>query len=259
MLDLSCNMVADDAFAVLVAALLRPHPALQQLNLSTNLLTAAAVEGLQKLISCPGLPLEALDISLNKLGPEGGARVLAPLLRADCVSNLTELDISGTGLRKHGFALLIPVLSSCRRLQSLNLSKNTLDDAKVLDGIADALSSATCSLRTLNLSQVFTKWTPETAKSLAKILSSPSLEAFICSRSNITDKVIPAIAEALSSNRTLKRLDLSHNTIMNAGAKQLAEALKSNASSALHYLQLERNWIGDQGFEAILSLLVHQK
>ena len=57
------------------------------------------------------------------------------------------------------------------------------------------------------------------------------------------------LGKVLTSNSTLTELDLSRNSISDAGAKSLAGALKSN--SKLMKLYLTRNEIGDDGAEGL--------
>jgi hypothetical protein len=71
---------------------------------------------------------------------------------------------------------------------------------------------------------------------------------------NIKPEGARAIARALEDNKTLERLDLSHNRIGDEGAIAFAEALKKNKS--LKKLGLSHNKIGDPGVKALAKSLL---
>ena len=89
------------------------------------------------------------------------------------------------------------------------------------------------------------------AARIAKALRHPgtSVRKLWLHNSNIGDKAVICIAEALKSNSTVQVLGLSGNRIGEEGARAIAEALKTN--SALHSIWLSWNNIGDKGATAI--------
>ncbi|KJE97284.1 hypothetical protein CAOG_07718 [Capsaspora owczarzaki ATCC 30864] len=73
----------------------------------------------------------------------------------------------------------------------------------------------------------------------------------------IDDAGAKVIAEALKSNRTLTSIDLSANQIGFDGGQAIAEALKSNGT--LTALNLNNNSIGDTGAQAFAEALEHNE
>ena len=75
------------------------------------------------------------------------------------------------------------------------------------------------------------------------------------SNNSISDAGAEALAQALHHNSTLTQLDLSNNSISDAGAEALAQALHHN--STLTWLDLSNNSISDAGAVALAQTLHH--
>jgi len=150
--------------------------------------------------------LKKLDLRRNRFGPAGGV-ALAGALKVNIA--LTDLNLCG-GSDLTDIKELAEALKSNRSLSKLNLSYNKFGAA---GGVA-------------------------LAGALKVNVALTNLVLFNC---NLTD--IKELAEALKSNRSLSKLDLSGNAFGPAGVAALAGALKVNV--ALTDLNLGRCYLTD--------------
>jgi internalin A len=167
--------------------------------------------------------LATLDLSRNKIGPEG-AQALKSL------TALTYLDLSGNEIGPKG----AQVLKGLVTLTSLGLSHNQIgpDGAQALKGLV-ALTS---------LDLFGNEIGPEGAEALEGLAALTSLNL---SGNRIGDKGAQALARLVA----LTNLDLSGNLIGDEGA----QALKGLAS--LTRLELSFNQIGPEGARALEGLV----
>lgn len=85
-----------------------------------------------------------------------------------------------------------------------------------------------------------------------------SVEELILNNCEITFEGFKSIAFGLSTNTTLKKLDLSMNEISNTGVYHLMHSLTSdlrNNKTSIEFINLSRNIIGDLGAEKIAELI----
>jgi hypothetical protein len=105
---------------------LRQCPSLQKLNLKRNNISAEGASMIVKALEqCHNLELTYLDLSINKIGDAGAAKV-ANLLR-QC-PKLTHLDLSLNKISDKGIKRLTSVISKCQNLAltDLYLSHNLI-------------------------------------------------------------------------------------------------------------------------------------
>jgi hypothetical protein len=172
---------------------------------------------------CEVLPrfvaLRTLDLSENKIGPEG-ASALGEALKVNRV--VTSVHLGYNSIGDDGAKAIAEALKVNRVVTSVDLGYNSIGD----DGakaIAEALK-------------------------VNAVLTSLDLAGSMFS-SGIGDEGAKAIAEALKVNAVLTTLVLYHNNIGDEGAKAIAEALKVNA--VLTKLWLGSNNLGDAGKTAV--------
>jgi Ran GTPase-activating protein (RanGAP) involved in mRNA processing and transport len=200
---------------------------------------------------CEVLPrfavLRTLDLSINKIGPEG-ASALGEALKVNAVLTTLRLDVNKIGAE--GAIAIAEALKVNAVLTSLDLVGNNIggDGAKA---IAKALK-VNAVMTTLDLGG--NNIGVEGAKAIAKALKvNAVLTTLFLGGNNIKDRGAIAIAESLKVTAVLTSVDLRVNSIGDNGAKAIAEALKVNA--VMTTLVLNINNIGVEGAIAIAEAL----
>ena len=75
----------------------------------------------------------------------------------------------------------------------------------------------------------------------------------------IDDAAAARLAEELRFNATLTKMWLTDNQIGDAGAAQLADALRANTNTALTWVALGGNRMGDDARQAVLAIVAKNK
>ncbi|ROL48414.1 Ribonuclease inhibitor [Anabarilius grahami] len=142
-------------------------------------------------------------------------------------------------------------------LRELNLSGHKLGDTRV-NQIAALLQDKHCKLNTLLLRDC--GLTEESCSALATVLTSnSSLKELDISNNNLQDSGVKKLQNALeNTNCTLEKLRLSNCSITEEGYKALASALRSNPSHLIE-LDLTGNDPGQSGVKELSDLLQDQK
>eukprot|EP00042_Codosiga_hollandica_P024001 m.98285 g.98285 ORF g.98285 m.98285 type:complete len:666 (+) comp51393_c0_seq1:27-2024(+) len=152
----------------------------------------------------------------------GACKALAKALIRD--ASWSALNLADTLLGDEGCMMFCVALKENAMLESLNLSQNNIR-FRGMQAIANLLRINS------SISELFLEW-----NSLGSLESS-----------------LGELADALSTNTTLRLLDLRNNQINHTAAGQLATALKSN--KALSVLDLRWNNLGALGGRALLAAL----
>ena len=302
-LDLSHNTM-DEAGRYLAQAIRSwgDNPPLQKLDLGwCSIPEQVMAELLQSLSSCE--QLVDLDLSHNTMGEAG--RYLAQSIRSwGDNPPLQKLDLGRCSIPEQVWAELLQSLSSCKQLIYLDLSRNTIGEAghylaqsirswgdnpplKILDlerfsipeqVMAELLQSLSSCKQLIYLDLSFNT-IGEAGRYLAQSIRSwgdnPPLQNLDLGFCSIPEQVWAELLQSLSSCEQLVDLDLSHNTMGEAGhylaqsirswgdnpplqkldlgwcsipEQVMAELLQSLSScKQLIYLDLSRNTIGEAG------------
>ncbi|XP_029324213.1 F-actin-uncapping protein LRRC16A isoform X2 [Mus caroli] len=199
--------------------------ALIQINLSGTKLSPEPLKALLLGLACNhSLKGVSLDLSNCELGHclrSGGAQVLEGCIAE--IHNITSLDISDNGLESD-LSTLIVWLSKNRSIQHLALGKNfnnmkSKNLTPVLDNLVQMIQDEDSPLQSLSLADSKLK----------------------------TEVTI--IINALGSNTSLTKVDISGNGMGDMGAKMLAKALQINTK--LRTVIWDKNNITAQGFQDI--------
>ncbi|XP_036129391.1 F-actin-uncapping protein LRRC16A [Molossus molossus] len=195
--------------------------ALTHISLSGTRLSPEPLKALLlSLASNHNLQAVSLDLSSCELR-SGGAQVLEGCIAE--IHNITSLDISDNGLESD-LSTLIVWLSKNRSIQHLALGKNfnnmkSKNLTPVLDNLVQMIQDEESPLQSLSLADSKLK----------------------------TEVTI--IINALGSNTSLTRVDISGNAMGDMGAKMLAKALQINTK--LRTVIWDKNNITAQGFQDI--------
>uniref|UniRef100_A0A1A9Z7G3 CARMIL C-terminal domain-containing protein n=1 Tax=Glossina pallidipes TaxID=7398 RepID=A0A1A9Z7G3_GLOPL len=261
-LDLSGNNLKDD-ITNLHNFLAQPN-VLEYLDLSSTDITLENLFG--ALLRGCATHLSHLNVSHNSFSTKKGKEI-PPSFKQFFTSTLSlkHLNIAGCKLPMEALNgnTLGPqgahVLESCihgvRVLQSLDISDNNLDAelAPVLTAI-----SKNPSIRTLYMCRSLTgmklKHVPTVMDALVNLIQKDDfpLAELILSENKLKNDIHDFI-NALGSNQSLQKLDISGNYMGDVGARLLAKALQIN--NKLRFIYLDKNNITLQGYADIVYAL----
>ncbi|XP_075169303.1 capping protein regulator and myosin 1 linker 1 leucine rich repeat protein isoform X3 [Haematobia irritans] len=200
------------------------------------------------------LSLKHLNIAGCKLPMEALKNLLLGLACNESTAGL-YLDLSGNTLGAQGAHVLESCIHGVRVLQSLNISDNNLDVelAPVLTSI-----SKNPSIRTLNMCRSLTgmklKHIPTVMEALVNLIQKDDFPlAELTLSENKLKNDIHDFINALGSNQSLQKLDISGNYMGDVGARLLAKALQIN--NKLRAIYLDKNNITLQGYADIVYAL----
>ncbi|KAH9362074.1 hypothetical protein HPB48_002052 [Haemaphysalis longicornis] len=198
------------------------------------------VEGLRSLRA-----LQSLDLSNFPVNETIGKHLVALLRRNS--DHLTSAAIEGTDMSFNTTNQILSALNSCRHLNQLSLANNELNH-KCIKTLSSLLR-ASKSLRKLTLGGCFRAYVDLRVLSDALEVNA-SLNELSLRR---CEADLTLVLKALSTNKILKRLDLSHSRLNNTQVATLSTALQRN--TALQHLLLKHCGINDAAAEALAAAL----
>ncbi|XP_068425638.1 F-actin-uncapping protein LRRC16A-like isoform X2 [Clinocottus analis] len=200
------------------------------------------------------MSLSAINVSGTKLPPEALKALLLGLASNVNVKEVS-LDLSCCELRSGGSQILEGCIAEIPNISSLDISDNGLDAdlSNLLVWLAKNRS-----IRHLSLGKNFNNIK---SKNLAPVLDSlvhmiQEEESPLTSLSLADSRLksdLTIVLNALGSNSSLTRLDISGNAMGDMGAKMLAKALQIN--SKLRTVIWDRNNISPQGLQDVAAAL----
>ncbi|KAM9339818.1 F-actin-uncapping protein LRRC16A [Symphorus nematophorus] len=199
--------------------------ALSSVSLSGTRLPVEALKALLLGLGCnPNLSDVTLDLSCCELR-SAGSQILEGCVAE--IPNITSLDISDNGLDMDLTTLLV-WLAKNRSIRHLSLGKNfnnikSKNVAQVLDNLVHMIQEEESPLNSLSLAD-------------SKLKADLSI-----------------VLNALGSNMSLTKLDISGNAMGDMGAKMLAKALQINTK--LRTVVWDRNNISPQGLQDVAAAL----
>ncbi|XP_068958881.1 NACHT, LRR and PYD domains-containing protein 3-like [Petaurus breviceps papuanus] len=268
-LDLSYNPLEDQGAASLFRVLGHPSCRLQSLCLKKCHLSEESCESLGSVLGI-SQTLQWLDLSFNTLGDHGVGLLCVGLRQANC--QLQTLRLGNCSLTGRCCLDLASALSLGPQLLWLHLKNNALGDLG-LQWLCQGLRAPHCRLRKLNL--INCRLSPACSPSISSILSAPnSIECLLLSGNDLEDLGVQelcqglrhpnckvqelkvqmcrltwlsceALASVLRSCPSLRRLDLSDNSLGEEGTKWLCRGLRQ-PSCRLQRLRLFRSVLGEE-------------
>ncbi|XP_076843121.1 NACHT, LRR and PYD domains-containing protein 3-like isoform X5 [Brachyhypopomus gauderio] len=256
-LNLNYNKPGDSGVKQLSALLEDPHCTLEKLHLSSCSIREEGCAALcSALRSNPSSHLRELNLNNNKPG-DSGVKQLSALLK-DPHCTLEKLDLFECSIREEGCAALCSALRSnpSSHLRELNLNYNKPGDSGVKQ-LSALLEDPHCTLEKLDLSEC--SITEEGCAALCSALrSNPSshLRELKLNYNEPRDSGVKHLSALLEDPHcTLEKLDVSWCWIREEGCAALCSALRSNPSSHLRELNLNKNEPGDSGVKQLSALL----
>ncbi|XP_076828370.1 NACHT, LRR and PYD domains-containing protein 3-like isoform X2 [Brachyhypopomus gauderio] len=206
--------------------------------------------------SNPSSHLRELNLNWNKPG-DSGVKQLSALLK-DPHCTLEILDLSNCSIREEGCAAMCSALRSnpSSHLRELNLNLNEPGDSGVKQ-LSALLEDPHCTLETLDLSSCSIR--EEGCAALCSALrSNPSshLRELNLNNNEPGDSGVKQLSALLEDPHcSLEKLHLSYCSITEEGCAALCSALRSNPSSHLRELNLNKNDPGNSGIKQLSALL----
>ncbi|KAF7210742.1 F-actin-uncapping protein LRRC16A isoform X2 [Nothobranchius furzeri] len=198
---------------------------LSSVSMSGTRLPLEALKALLLGLGCnPNLSEVSLDLSCCELR-SGGSQILEGCIAE--IPNISSLDISDNGLDMDLTTLLV-WLAKNRSIRHLSLGRNfnnikSKNVSQVLDNLVHMIQEEESPLTSLSLAD-------------SKLKSDLSI-----------------VLNALGSNTSLTKLDISGNSMGDMGAKMLAKALQINTK--LRTLMWDRNNVSCQGLQDVAAAL----
>jgi Ran GTPase-activating protein (RanGAP) involved in mRNA processing and transport len=246
-LELKYSGKLEEADVIQVAALLKEHKIVTDLNLNYTNLGDAGVTQIAEALK-ENKTLTRLNIGSNDIRD---VTPIAAMLKEN--KTLTTLDLRGNRIEDAGVTQIAEALKENKTLTTLDLVNNRIGGAGAILIAAILKENKTLTSLHLRGNQIEDEGITqiaaalETNKTLRRLDLGVTLEG--------TGAI--QIAAALKENKTLTSLDFSFNIIGDAGAIPIADALKKNTT--LTELNLGRNKIGDEGAIQIAAVLKENK
>uniref|UniRef100_A0A8C5FAT5 Capping protein regulator and myosin 1 linker 1 n=1 Tax=Gadus morhua TaxID=8049 RepID=A0A8C5FAT5_GADMO len=252
-LDLSGNVLRGDEMQVCSALLRGTLQHLAVLNMSKSVFPHRKSKDVPpsfKHFFSSAFSLSSVNLSGTKLPPEALKALLLGLASNPNIKEVT-LDLSCCELRSGGSQILEGCIAEIPNISSLDISDNGLDSdlSTLLVWLAKNRS-----IRHLSLGKNFTNIK---SKNLAPVLDnlvqmiqeedSPLTSLSLADSRLKSDLTI--VLNALGSNSSLTRLDISGNAMGDMGAKMLAKALQINTK--LRIVIWDKNNISPQGLQDV--------
>jgi hypothetical protein len=142
--------------------------------------------------------------------------------------SITDLYLSRLGLADEHLKVIAQALGENKSLRSLDLFGNQIENTHIVQ-IADALATNT-SLEALVLPCPSTDLSVEACSAISQALqTNKSLHTFNLPRSNLSDEGIVQLAQGLTVNTTLKKIEVGvSKTVGDQGLNALTAMLENN-------------------------------
>ncbi|KAM3920511.1 NACHT, LRR and PYD domains-containing protein 12-like, partial [Leptodactylus fuscus] len=223
-LHLSYNHLPDTSCTQLASGI-RNNRSLKRLDLSDNSLSGPHFSDLMAALSSPACRIQELRLGYNYL-TDTCCTQLASVIRNN--QSLKRLDLSNNSLPGPHFSDLMAALSSpACRIEELHLAWNTLPDTSCTQ-LASVIRNNQ-SLKRLDLSD--NRLSGPHFSDLMAALSSPAcrIEELHLGSNNLPDTSCTQLASGIRNNQSLKKLDLSNNSLFGPHFSDLMAALSSPA------------------------------
>lgn len=271
-LDISDNSLTCEGLKVICEAI-AAKPSVVSLIASGNDLDNRALEVAAEAVVSKGT-VQVLDFSRNRIGDAGVVKLAAAIRKNPSVRQVT---LNNNVIGPLGAQCLLESMIDSGMVSELDLSYNRIGDkdkedfAKLLnDQNADAEVRESSLDWTYALGRVLAKSTLLHSINLRAnyifnidglvrgIGDSKCLRSLDLSQNLLDDRAFEKLALALKANRSITRLNLSHQkSKLSSGIVALAQALETNV--CLSHLQLRGDFVSNEGLVAISRMLVANK
>jgi Ran GTPase-activating protein (RanGAP) involved in mRNA processing and transport len=232
--------------AVLLAEALKTHPIMEEFNISGHNIGRPGLDAFADVLAT-NTSLLKIAVGTNSLGDEG-VSILCEGLARNPLSRINTLDVEFKDIGDPGATAIGAMLRSNRSILELNLARNHIS-AVGFDALVAGIR-ATSILRVLDMSENAIQAAPSLSQWLKE--SSCSLQILVMDKNSLIGDGAAVLCEALSTNMSLKELNLSMCQLSEAAWIALGNALATNTT--LRKLNLSYNVIPTgSSFDAIAT------
>ena len=239
---------------------------LRKLDISYNKVDSEATDNLVVVLS-QNTKLEELDISFNDVQTLGAIKIFKSIKQT---LTLTKVNIAHNMINGEAAQYIIDVLYNNNGLKELDISDNTPLEMDVItmiivscvtklncsqlvsEHVTSKLSIIATNLQELNISNINLQ-AAGTIKVFKGLYNISTLKKFNISRNSITSVAANVLKEFLSKNNDLQELDLSYNCLQDTGVIKICEANISNLIS----FNISHNSITIKAADDIAKFLSH--
>ena len=274
-LDMSSNGILNDG-AISISDGLKSNISLKQLIVSKNEITSEGPKYIAEAIQV-NTTLEQLDLSYNKISDNGTAAI-SDGLKSN--SKLQRLNISHNSITNVGIKKIAEAIQVNSTLQDINISKNHIS----IEGLLLFMEAVknNCTLQVVNIThnnvtrsgftrikqcienlqhpvQIIASWNEinknrELVTKISTSCAPDNIEEDVWSfKEYDCDHLVMCLSECLKEDDTLKKLNISGNSISDDGATAISDGLKINNS--LQELNMEYNKISNKGAKRIAEAI----
>jgi Ran GTPase-activating protein (RanGAP) involved in mRNA processing and transport len=235
-----------DRFYFLVARKSFDFRFLQHINLSKNNLNDLGGTYLLYLLDTYSTKLEYLNLSYNKIGKQS-LDYITHILTKNTLK-LYSLNISGNMINDKSFSEICLGVSKNSYLNKLFAAENEL--GKISSIILGTILKYDKKLKTLDVSKNLID--DNLIGFLLKgLISNSCLEVLILNENNLTSKSLRILETTLHINQTLKELFLEKNKLNNKSCPIISDILNKN--KYIEYISLVGNKVDNDGIDLILE------
>ncbi|XP_057181111.1 NACHT, LRR and PYD domains-containing protein 12-like isoform X3 [Triplophysa rosa] len=244
----NCDLT-EESCSALASALSLDSSSLKDLDLSNNDLQDSGIERLSEGLK-NNCKLQILSVSECSIGEEG-YKSLSSAVRSN-PSHLIDLDLRGNDPGETGVKLIYQLLQDHKC--SLKTVRFLTSDAavKAFEYLKKVLHKNPLLEREVNLSDH--KLDESRVNQICDLLKDKHcrINTLILRDCGLTGESCSALASVLSSNTSLKELDVSNNHLQDSGVKKLQTGLE-NIHCQLQKLSVSECSIGEEGYKSLCS------
>ena len=212
---------------------LHNNTTLVKLNLSQNRVSDDGAKAIGTSL-LENTTLKEFDISRNDIADDG----VLPLMQAlQGTTSLEKLNISGLLISDSGAAIIGEHLKGNGKLLSLNMSNVKTTEVGAKNFLHEFCTNTTLTILYIQNINLADNGMP----ALSAYLGNDIVQELYISQNKITDTGVKTIADAIKTNKSLRKFDISENLISGKGIVYLLEKIAYSKNLVLEYLCITHN------------------
>ncbi|XP_057181109.1 NACHT, LRR and PYD domains-containing protein 5-like isoform X1 [Triplophysa rosa] len=245
----NCELTENQCSAL--AAVLSCKTLVKEMNLNNSRLMDSGLKHICDKLKNPQCHLQILNLSYCSIGEEG-YKSLCSAVRSNPKSRLIDLDLRGNDPGETGVKLICQLTQDHKCALKTVRFLSSSSAVKAFEYLTEALWINPLLERELNLS--YFKLDESRVNQICDLLKDQHcrINTLILRDCGLTGESCSALASVLSSNTSLKELDVSNNHLQDSGVKKLQTGLE-NIHCQLQKLSVSECSIGEEGYKSLCS------